>query len=135
MVVVAVPVTASPCWACTCASSGDAEADRHAQAEAADRIFFGIAKRTIVEDPSPDAGQNGDETIYVKFRVRKTYKGRPRDWVTINTGRSGGTCRYHFEEGERYTVFAYRQKRELHTNICTGTKKGRINPERYGLDD
>ena len=135
MVAVAVPVTASPCWACTCASSGDPSEDRRRKARSADFIFTGVAKKVRVDDPSPGDGIGGDETIYVRFRVGKVYKGRDRDRATINTGRSGDSCRYGFEKGKRYTVFAYKHNRKFHTNICTGTKRGRINPDNYGLDD
>ena len=130
LAVMTVPVVASPCWACSCV-----EQNRRQQAKNADLIFTGIAKQERVYDPADDGNNDGDETIYVKFRVHKTYKGYPRRWRTINTGMSGSTCRYYFEEGKRYTVFAYKQDGEFHTNICTGTKRGRINPDNYGLDD
>ena len=135
LAVMTVPVVASPCWACTCAASGNEAADRRAQAENADLIFTGIAKKIRVDDPAPDDAYSGDEKIYVRFRVHKTYKGYPREWRWIYTGVYGDTCRYEFEVGDRYTVFAYKHKGEFNTNICTGTKRGRINPDNYGLDD
>ncbi len=135
MVAVAIPVAASPCWACSCASTGDPASDRRQHARNADVIFTGVARRVWADDPTPDDGVTGDETIYARFSVGKVYKGRDRNRAVINAGPAGNTCRFDFEEGERYTVFATRRKGELHTNLCSGTKKGRIDPDRYGLDD
>ena len=133
LAVLAIPVVASPCWACSCATTGDRDRDRHAHADGADLVFTGIAETTRIDDPSPNDGVSGDERIYTRFRVRKIYKGHPGRWVTIYTGTKGNSCRYTFKEGERYTVFAYEHKDEWNTNICSGTKRGGINPDNYGL--
>lgn len=134
LAVMAVPVVASPCWACSCASTGDAQADRERQARAADLIFTGIAKNVWIKDNNND--YSGDETRLARFRVRKTYKGHPGRWVTISTAQQGSVCGYPFKEGKRYTVFAYGSNVDgFDTNSCSGTKRGRINPENYGLDD
>ena len=132
----AVPVVASPCFACSCATSAETTPAerRRAQAKGSDLIFYGRADTVRLEDPAPNDGLSGDERIHVRFRVREKYKGYPGRWVTIHDGTTGDTCHFGFKEGERYTVFAYKHKGEFHTNICTATKKGRINPERYGLD-
>jgi hypothetical protein len=135
MALVAVPVVASPCWACSCVSSGSEAENRHAAAQSADLVFTGVVQRERVHDPAPNDGVSGDERIYDRFKVGKTYKGHPGRWVTIYTGTSGDGCRYNFKEGERYTVFAYEHKGEWMTNTCSETKRGRINPERYGFDD
>lgn len=137
MALVAVPVVASPGWACSCAASADTTPgeERRGQARNADLVFTGVVKGERVDDPSPNDGVSGDERIYDRFKVGKTYKGHPGRWVTIYTGTSGSSCRYNFKEGERYTVFAYEHKDEWTTDICSGTKRGRINPERYGFDD
>jgi hypothetical protein len=130
LVALAVPVVASPCWACSCAPVED----RSEYAENADLVFTGIAKsQRVVDEGDPEF--EGDEMIGTRFRVRKTYKGHPGRWVTVSTYANGATCGYHFEVGKRYTVFADERKGEYSTSLCSGTKQGRINPERYGFDD
>ena len=131
----AVPVVASPCWACSCASTGDPAQDRRDHAENADLVFTGVAQRERVVDPHPDDGYTGDESVYTRFRVRQTYKGHAGRWVTIRSNSSSAACGYDFQEGKRYTVFAYEHKDRFETNLCSGTKPGGINPHNYGLDD
>ena len=133
MAVMTVPVVASPCWACSCAATTDPQADRERQAEHADLIFTGIAKSERVVDPTPNDGYTGDETVLTRFRVRKTYKGHPGRWVTIRSAANGAACGYDFDEGRRYTVFAREDRDGYETDLCSGTKSGRIDPERYGL--
>jgi hypothetical protein len=134
LVALAVPVVASPCWACSCATTGDPAQDRINHAESADLVFTGIAKsQRIIDEGDPDF--HGDEMIATRFRVRTTYKGHPGRWVTVETYVSGATCGYNFDEGKRYTVFAFEERDHYSTNSCSGTKQGRINPERYGFDD
>lgn len=134
LVVLAVPVVASPSWACSCMTSGNAAQDRRDQAERADLVFTGVAKSQRVTDEG-DPEFEGDEMIGTRFRVGKTYKGHPGRWVTVSTHVNSATCGYQFEVGRRYTVFADEQNGEYGTGLCSGTKEGRINPERYGLED
>lgn len=135
LAVMAVPVVASPCWACSCATTGDRAADRRAQAENADLVFTGIAKSQRIVDPNPNDGYTGNEEVYTRFRVRRTYKGHPGRFVTVVTASNGAACGYDFKEGDRYTVFAYEEKDGFHTDLCSGTKRGRIDPDNYGFDD
>ena len=129
LVALAVPVVASPCWACSCAPSS-----RREHAKRADLVFTGIAKsERVIDEGDPEF--EGDETIGTRFRVGKTYKGHPGGWVTIGTPANEAACGYDFEMGDRYTVFAYDEKDGYSTNLCSGTKRGGINPERYGFDD
>ena len=132
---IAVPVVASPCWACSCYTTGDPAADRREHAENADLVFTGIAKSQTVKDPTPNDGYTGDEQVFTRFRVGRTYKGHPGRWVTVATTSNEAACGYHFNEGDRYTVFAYEQRDRFHTNLCSGTKRGRIDPDNYGFDD
>ena len=128
-----VPVVASPCWACSCAATTDARADREAKAERADLIFTGVATSQRVVDPSPNDDYTGDETVLTRFRVGRTYKGHPGRWVTVGSASNGAACGYDFDEGSRYTVFARGDGDGYETDLCSGTKRGRIKPERYGL--
>jgi hypothetical protein len=113
---------------------GSPKEQRHSQARSADLVFTGVAKSQRVSDEG-DPEFEGDETIATRFRVGRTYKGHPGRWVTVGTHVNGATCGYQFEVGTRYTVFADEQNGEFGTGLCSGTKEGRINPERYGLDD
>ena len=115
-------------------SSGDPAEDRRAQATSADLVFTGVAKGQRVSDEG-DPQFEGDEIVATRFRVGRTYKGHPGGWVTVSTFVNGATCGYDFDIGKRYTVFAYEQRDGYTTSLCSGTKRGRINPERYGLDD
>lgn len=134
LVALAVPVVASPCLACSCATSGDPAKDRRDQAKRADLVFTGVAKSEKVIDEG-DPEYEGDESIGTRFRVGRTYKGHPGRWVTVSTTANEASCGYNFEVGKRYTVFAYEQNDRYRTDLCSGTKQGRINPERYGFDD
>ena len=129
LAVLAVPVIASPCWACSCAPQ-----DRRDQAKRADLVFTGVAKSEKVIDEG-DPEYEGDEIIGTRFRVGRAYKGHPGRWVTVGSHVNSATCGYDFEMGKRYTVFAYEQNDGYRTDLCSGTKQGRINPERYGFDD
>jgi hypothetical protein len=123
----ALVATAQPCWACSCAPATSRE-----HAKAADVVFTGRVTQIIVEPD--DNGLLGDEKVRVRFRVGRKHKGRVRPRVWIHTGTTGNTCRFIFRRSRRYTVFAYRYEGPLTTNICSGTKRGRINPDRYGFD-
>jgi hypothetical protein len=116
-VVMAVSATAGPACACSCA---DLTAEE--KADSADVVFTGR-----VRDIRRLAGHKR-----VQFRARVLYKGKVRRDVTISTELYGASCGFGFREGKRYTVFAYRD-RGLATNICTGTRRGPIDPDRYGL--
>jgi hypothetical protein len=123
----AVAATAQPCLACSCAPSTPRQ-----EARSANVVFTGRVTRVIVEPD--DNGLLGDEKVRVRFRVGRRYKGRVRPRVWIHTGTTGNTCRFTFRRSRRYTVFASRYEGPLTTNICTGTKRGRIDPHRYGFD-
>jgi hypothetical protein len=124
----AVGATAQPCLACSCVAG----ATPRQHARRADAVFTGRVTRIIVE---PDGnGLLGDERVWVRFRVGRRYKGRLGKRVLIHALTIGNTCGFHFHKGKRYTVFAYRHRGWLKTDICTGTKRGRINPDRYGFD-
>jgi hypothetical protein len=134
LVALAVPVVASPCWACSCATSGDPAQDRMDHADNADLVFTGVAKgQRVIDQGDPEF--EGDESIGTRFRVGKTYKGHPGRWVTVSTTANEASCGYDFEVGDRYTVFAFEKRGEFSTNLCSGTKRGRINPDNYGFDD
>ena len=128
MAVTALPIAASPAWACSCIRES-----RKDQARRADVVFTGIAKDVWTEANEPGTPK-GDEERHARFHVGRRYKGHPGRWVTIDSGATGNSCSFRFEEGRRYTVFADHYRGRLVTNLCSGTKPGRINPERYGFE-
>jgi hypothetical protein len=122
-----VAATASPCWACSCAADTP-----KGYARKADVVFTGIVKSVSSAD---DDGTLGDDDVKVRFRVKTVYKSKAARATTIRTNESEAACGFTFVEGKRYTVFAQKAKRRLSTNLCSGTKRGRINPDRYGLPE
>jgi hypothetical protein len=122
----AVGATAQPCLACTCAPATPRQ-----HARAADVVFTGRVVNIV--RPAPDNSM-GDDDVRVWFRVGRTFKGGTRAHRVVRTNESGAACGFTFRRGARYTVFAYREKQRLTTLLCSGTKRGRINPERYGFD-
>ncbi len=124
-----IPLTASPCWACSCVGYEDGREERRAHVKNADVIFTGIVRNVRGGDP-----QDNNYYLHVRFRVRKVYKGKAQKRTTVHTAEQGSACGYtSFKEGRRYTVFARKEDRGLVTDICSGTKRGRINHKRYGL--
>jgi hypothetical protein len=120
------PLAAQPCWACSCVPYDSPREERHAHAKHADVVFTGKTKRVEVK---PDQGR-----IIAYFRVEKAYKGTHRDNLVIKTASSGAACGFYFKDDTRYTVFGFGDgPRVYQTNSCSGTKQGRIDPDRYGL--
>jgi hypothetical protein len=64
-----------------------------------------------------------DSDVKTVFRVSRSWKGDPPEFVTINTG-SGTCCECSvgtiFAEGGNYVVFAVKYGGELHVNSCAG---------------
>jgi Tissue inhibitor of metalloproteinase len=123
-----VAATASPCWACSCA-----EDTPKGYAKRADVVFTG--RVVEVRGGGSDDGTYGDDNLKVRFRVKKVYKGKAKRATTVRTNESSAACGYGFSEGKRYTVFAQKEDGKLSTNLCSGTKRGGINPDRYGLPE
>jgi tissue inhibitor of metalloproteinase len=123
-----IAATASPCWACSCAGATPKE-----HAKSADVVFTGRVKE--IRGGDSDDGTLGDDNLKVRFRVQKVYKGKARRTTTVRTNESGAACGYGFVEGKRYTVFAQKANGKLSTNLCSGTKRGGIDPDKYGLPE
>lgn len=117
-VIMTLSATAGPVCACSCARLTPKE-----KADSADVIFTGRVR--IIE-------QTDDGSLVARFRARVLYKGRVRGQVKVSTAGDSAACGFGFREGSRYTVFAHRDG-GLSTNLCTGTKNGRIDHDRYGL--
>ena len=126
-----LPLTAAPCLACSCAGRMDGQSEReyrHQAARQADVVFTGRVWR-IEGDYSGGGG-----TVEAHFFVEEAYKGTRRHRVTVSTSAQGTACGFYFRRGARYTVFGYGDgPRSFDTNSCTETRRGRIDPDRYGL--
>ena len=123
MVIAMSAMAAPPCWACSCADLGKKE-----QAKTADVIFTG--KVVDVE--------KGGSYAKVRFKVAKVYKGGTKRYTNVFTeSPDPEECGfgYSFKEDTKYTVFADWGKDKKYTDICSGTKKGEINPDNYGLGE
>jgi hypothetical protein len=60
--------------------------------------------------------------LTVTFSAVHLYRGEITADVVIETGLGGGDCGFHFETGESYLVFAWKEENgRLTTNICSGT--------------
>jgi len=114
-----VPVTAGPAGACSCVASGP-----KALAERAEVLFVGTV-----------ANNSGGATQTVAFDVETAFKGAVEEEVAVTTPVSSTACGLPFQEGRRYTVFAYTKGSKLMTNSCSGTKLGSIDVARYGLSE
>ena len=108
--------------ACTCGTILPCEASARAQV-----VFVGLVTKTA---PARSKGlmpstalsttlMNGATTAH--FKVEENLLGTKM--AEVDVFGDGTTCDYHFKEGERYLVYAYRSQdgTTLHTNICAGT--------------
>ncbi len=113
-----VPLSAVPASACSCAISTAEEYGDHA------RVVFTGRVRAI---------DRGESEHTVRFRVTKVYKGQVDRRVTVVTASSSAACGCSFREGGKYTVFGRPRSEPFSTDLCSGTKKGGIDPDEYGL--
>ena len=122
----AAPLAAQPCLACSCVGYETPRKARHAHARHADVVFTGKTKRV-------ELSEDGTRR-FAYFRVEKAYKGTQRENLVIKTSSSGASCGFYFKDDTRYTVFGHGEgPRKYSTHLCSGTKRGRIDPDRYGL--
>jgi len=118
-----LPLSTTASWACSCAVTTPEE-----QADDARVVFTGRVRKVDRSDV-----EQGQGTIRVRFRVGKVYKGAVDRHVEVITASNGAACGCHFKEGVRYTVFGSRRSEPIPTNLCSGTKRGPIDPSEYGL--
>ena len=66
---------------------------------------------------------DGGTALY-HFRVDENFTGAPGSGVDIYSGRGGADCSYHFRQGVRYLVFAYRSSPESapYAYSCSDTR-------------
>jgi hypothetical protein len=103
--------------ACSCISSGP-PCQGYFQVEA---VFAGTVQTISPVEGTPDSPNRGRVVV---FAIERAFRGVQGTTAEITTGMGGGDCGYPFEVGERYLVYAYREKEasRLGTGICTRTR-------------
>ncbi len=120
--IVSATITApvGPASACSCILLTPKE-----KAKRADVVFTGRVLRI---------GEPSDGLVVARFGVRVLFKGMVTRRVNVTTASDEAACGCRFRVGRRYTVFAYHPDGGgLATDLCSGTRRGRIDHDRYGL--
>jgi len=109
--------------ACTCVRtfSGSQPCQEYWSSAA---VFAG--KVTDITIISQDFGNGviGYRRKVVHFSIEQSFRGVEGTAVEVLTGMGGGDCGYDFKQGERYFVYAYRNKEDgkLGAGICSRTR-------------
>jgi hypothetical protein len=105
-----------PAHACSCLALTDEEAF-----EIADAVFVGeLVGTELATDPGPVYSSGDPERFY--FDVDKVFKGKATDRQTILTARDGASCGLEIGGSGPFLVFAYRDRGDLQSNLCSGTR-------------
>jgi Tissue inhibitor of metalloproteinase len=107
-------------FACECFQQ-QSVCDAYGNAKA---IFVGeVIEGKSAETLSDRLKTNSNDQSFV-FKVSQNFLGTEEEKnVTIHTGFGGGDCGFPFQKGEKYLVYAYESEGNLHTNICTRTRR------------
>jgi hypothetical protein len=121
---VMLPLPISDAKACSCREDPIPPCEEYWQAEA---VFAGkaIKKSTFYAEEDEGNSRYKYQRVLVRFSVEQAFKGISGEEVEIVTGMGGGDCGYHFEDGERYVVYAIRDGRDksrLYAGICNRIK-------------
>jgi len=111
-----ITVRAAQADACTYPSPGPACQN----AFDVDAVFLGTATNItpMGATPTPTFPH-----VVVTFSLERAFRGVENATMAVRTGNGGGDCGYRFKAGERYLVYAYRQKDgTLTTGISTRTR-------------
>ena len=111
-----------PANACTCGELKPCEAYA-----GADTVFVGLAQKTKFEAAQGSLPPNAMSTTstngspVTRLSVEEIFRGTNAKEIEISGG--GTTCDYHFDEGQRYLVYASlgADGKSLYTSICSGT--------------
>ena len=110
--------------ACSCAELPSVEEEF----ERSQAIFSGK-----VVDVREKRSLKGELTKSVLFEVTNTWKGVKQSQMIITTGQGGGSCGFHFNEGQEYLVYAYESTmygaKSLVTTICDRTNEWSVLQE------
>jgi len=110
--------------ACSCREDPIPPCEEYWRAEA---VFAGkaIKQSTFYVEEGEGNSKYRFQQVLVRFSVEQAFKGISGEEVDIETGMGGGDCGYHFKDGERYVVYAFRSGRDkshLYTGICNRIK-------------
>lgn len=104
--------------ACSCAELPSVEEEF----ERSQAVFSGK-----VVDVREKRSLKGELTKSVLFEVTNTWRGVKQSQIIITTGQGGGSCGFHFNEGQEYLVYAYESTmygaKSLVTTICDRTNE------------
>jgi hypothetical protein len=95
--------------------------------EQADVIFEGIAVSSRDPNSGAEIKTSGDP-IHWSFAVDTVVKGMVAPHQEVTSARSGGTCGYVFQIGERYRVYASERNGVLRTGLGSGTRPAPPEP-------
>jgi hypothetical protein len=110
---------ATPSFACSCVHIGPACEDAWLRADA---VFVGRVYGSVLLPTKRDNIDTYHRLVRVK--VLEPFIGATSGWTTVETGVGGGDCGYDFSWGEKYVIYAHRNKDgSLSTSICTRTQK------------
>jgi hypothetical protein len=110
-----VLASAKSSYACSCiASPAPVKEQIRGAFSYADAVFSGEVVE-IKESPAEK------DTLLVKFKVAKSWKGNDQPELTIKTARDSAMCGYNFMVGQKYLVYASGAGDALSTNNCSRT--------------
>ncbi|NCU02406.1 MAG: hypothetical protein GXC73_00320 [Chitinophagaceae bacterium] len=75
-------------------------------------------------------------TKEITFEIQRRFKGIQKlSQITITTSAQEGTCGISPKVGERWLIFAYREKERFQTSLCTRTKSMNKKAWDYNKDE
>ena len=101
-------ISYKPVYACSCARPlPPLEAKERAAA-----VFAG----TVISQ------ERSQFEVKVNFQVQRVWKGEIGDTITITTATNSAACGINFRKRQRYLVYAFDNRSELSTNLCSRTQ-------------
>jgi Carboxypeptidase regulatory-like domain len=89
----------------------------------ADVVFVGTVRSITVRKVPLEGIDVVVDRRVVRLSIERAARGVQGTEVDVTTGSGGGDCGYNFKIGERYVVYAYRNKDgALGTSICSRTR-------------
>jgi len=107
--------SAESSYACSCiASLAPVKEQIQGAFSSADAVFSGEVVK-ITESPADK------DTLIVKFKIAKLWKGKAQPEITIKTAKESAMCGYSFTAEQKYIVYAYGVGDALFTDNCSRT--------------
>ena len=121
-------------FACSCIEpQSDAVAEK-----GSDAVFAGTVTGYEITKPIGGEYEPAVDDVRMALEVSWTLsvdtfvKGEPAEEISVTSSGQGAACGFHFNEGERYLVFAYEDEQDdggLSTNSCTNTRS--VDPDKH----